>query len=157
MNTLSILFAGLSLVASAVIYGTDVFCALVLRPALAAVDDATLTQAAGRVHEYGDRRLPLPGVIGILGAALSALFAILAREPAAATLGGAALAALLVWLALYVRVAAPINRQLTAAARAHVTPPNARALQRRWDGVINARAALQGVALVLLLIVIATV
>jgi hypothetical protein len=157
MNTLSILFAGLSLVASAVIYGTDVFCALVLRPALAAVDDATLTQAAGRVHEYGDRRLPLPGVIGILGAALSALFAILAREPAAATLGGAALAALLVWLALYVRVAAPINRQLTAAARAHVTPPNARALQRRWDGVINARAALQGVALVLLLIVIGTV
>jgi len=156
VNTLSILFAGLSLVATAVIYGTDVFSALVLRPAMGAVDDATLTQAAGRVHEYGDRRLPLPGVIGILGAALSALFAILARDPAAATLGGAAFVALLVWLSLYVRVAAPINRQLTAAARTHVTPANARALQRRWDGVINVRAALRGIALVLLLIVIAT-
>jgi Domain of unknown function (DUF1772) len=157
MITLSILFAALSLLATGVIYGTDVFSALVLRPAMAALDDATLTQAAGRVHEYGDRRLPLPGATGILAAALSAVFAALAGDPEVAALGGVAVVALLVWLALYLRVAAPINRQLTAAARAHVTPPNARAQQRRWDGVINVRAALQGVALVLLLVVMATV
>jgi hypothetical protein len=155
MDTASILLAGLSLVATAVIYGTDVFSALVLRPAMAAVDDATLTQAAGRVHEYGDRRLPLPGVIGIVGAALSALLAGLARGPAAAALAGAALVVLLAWLALYARVAAPVNRRLTAAARTRVTPPDARALQRRWDGVITVRAALQGVALVLLVLVVA--
>ena len=157
MITLSILFAALSLLATGVIYGTDVFSALVLRPAMAALDDATLTQAAGRVHQDGDRRLPLPGATGILAAALSAVFAALAGDPGVAALGGVAVVALLVWLALYRRVAAPINRQLTAAARAHVTPPNARAQQRRWDGVINVRAALQGVALVLLLVVMATV
>jgi hypothetical protein len=122
---------------------------------MAALDDATLTQAAGRVHEYGDRRLPVPGVAGMLAAALSALFAALAGDPARSALSGAAVVVLLVWLALYVRVAAPINRQLTAAARTHVTPPSARALQRRWDGVINVRAALQGLALVLLLVVLA--
>jgi hypothetical protein len=42
---------------------------------------------------------------------------------------GVALAAMLAWLVLYLRVAAPINRTLTAAAVAHVTPGNARSLQ----------------------------
>ena len=51
-----------------IIYGTDVFCALVQRPALARLDDATMAAVMGRVHEYGDRRLPVPGVIGILAA-----------------------------------------------------------------------------------------
>jgi hypothetical protein len=145
MITLSIVCAAVALLATGIIYGTDVFSAVVLRPAMAAVDDATLTQAAGRVHEYG----------GIVAAALSAVFAALAGHAGGSALSAAAFALLLVWLALYVRVAAPINRQLTAAARAHLTPPSARALQRRWDGVINVRAALQGVALVLLLVVIA--
>ena len=157
MITLSIVFAAVALLATGVIYGTDVFSAVVLRPAMAAVDDETLTQAAGRVHEYGDRRLPVPGAIGILSAALSAAFAALAGDPASSALGWAAFVVLLVWLALYARVAAPINRELTAAARTHVTPPGARALQRRWDGVINVRAALQAVALTLLLAVLATV
>src|SRR4249919_1118873 len=152
MITLSILCAALALLATGIIYGTDVFSAVVLRPAMAAVDDETLTQAAGRVHEYGDRRLPVPGAIGIVAAGLSAVFAALAGHPGGSALSAAAFALLLVWLALYVRVAAPINRQLTAAARAHLTPPSARALQRRWDGVINVRAVLQGVALVLLLV-----
>jgi len=58
----------------------------------------------------------------------------------------AALALLLVWLTLYIRVSAPINRQLTAAAQAGQIPTNARALQANWDRIINARAALQGVA-----------
>jgi len=156
MGTLSLVFAALSILGTGVIYGTDVFCAIVLRPAMAALDDATLTQAAGRVHEYGDRRLPVPGAIGILAAALSAAFAALAGDATRSALCGAAFLALLVWLALYVRVAAPINRQLTAAARAHVTPPSARALQDRWDGIINVRAALQGAALALLLVVLVT-
>jgi hypothetical protein len=51
-----------------IIYGTDVFCALVQRPALARLDDATMAAVMGRVQEYGDRRLPVPGVIGILAA-----------------------------------------------------------------------------------------
>ena len=52
-----------------VIYGTDIFSALVLRPAMAALTDRELTQAAGRIHEYGDQRLPLPGAAGIIAAA----------------------------------------------------------------------------------------
>jgi hypothetical protein len=60
MNTLSYILAGVALMAGAVIYGIDVFCAIVQRPALAHVNDRALTSVMGRVHEYGDRRLPLP-------------------------------------------------------------------------------------------------
>ncbi len=41
---------------NAAVYGTDVFAAIVLRPAIAAVDDRTLTQVLGHVHRIADRR-----------------------------------------------------------------------------------------------------
>jgi hypothetical protein len=47
--------ASLALLSVGVIYGTDMFSALVLRPAMAALTDRELTQAAGRIHEYGDQ------------------------------------------------------------------------------------------------------
>ena len=53
---------------------------------------------------------------------------------------------MLTWLGLYLRVAAPINLALTAAAIAHVTPGNARALQSRLDSIITTRALLMAAA-----------
>jgi hypothetical protein len=50
------------------------------------------------------------------------------------------------WLVIYARISAPVNHALTAAATAGDVPPGARALQRRWDRVITARAILQGIA-----------
>jgi uncharacterized membrane protein len=50
MPTLIEILADLAILANAVIYGTDVFGAIVLRPAIAAVDDRTLTQLLGHVH-----------------------------------------------------------------------------------------------------------
>jgi len=54
--------------------------------------------------------------------------------------------ALVVWLTVYVRVAKPVNTEQTAAAQSGITPPNARALQEKWDSVINVRVALQAIA-----------
>ena len=66
---------------------------------------------------------------------------------ASATAASIALIAMLAWLGLYLRVAAPINQALTlAAAIAHVTPGNARALQSRWDSVTTTRALLMAAA-----------
>src|SRR5260370_23253941 len=48
------------------------------KPPLAHVDDRTLTSVMGRIHEYGDRRLPLPGALGITAAALAAITAAIA-------------------------------------------------------------------------------
>jgi hypothetical protein len=136
----------IAVLGTGVVYGTDVFCAMVLRPALARVDDAALVAVTGYVHRYGDRRMPIPGVLGIVAAAASAALAAVAGRSTAAVLAGIALALLLVWLALYLRVSAPINRQLTAAAEAGDVPANALALQASWDRIINLRAVLQGLA-----------
>ena len=138
--------AVIAVLGTGVVYGTDVFCALVQRPALARVDDAALTAVMGNVHRFGDRRLPAPGILGILGAAAASVLAALYGQPIAAVAAGSAVALQLVWLALYLRVSAPINRALTAASDNHQTPVNARALQRNWDRVIVPRAVLQGLA-----------
>jgi hypothetical protein len=140
------LAAVIAVLSTGVIYGTDVFCALVQRPALARVDDATLTAVMGNVHRFGDQRLPVPGILGSVGAAAAAVLAALAGRPIASAAAGAALALLVIWLLLYLRVSAPINRALTAAVDKRETPANARALQRSWDRIIVPRAILQGLA-----------
>jgi hypothetical protein len=133
-----------------VVFGTDVFCAIVLRPALATIDDGALVSVMGSVHRFGDRRMPVPGALGVVGAAASAMLAAIAGQWAQAVAAGVALILLLIWLVLYVRVSAPVNRRLTAAADAGRSLPNGRALQADWDRIIGARAALQGVAVALL-------
>jgi hypothetical protein len=69
-----------------------------------------------------------------------------AGHPARSATAGAAFLLPAVWVLLHLRISAPVNRELTAAADAHQTPANARALQRDWDRVIVPRAVLQGLA-----------
>jgi hypothetical protein len=145
----------IAVLGTAVVYGTDVFCAVVLRPALAAVDDRALVTVAGSVHRYGDRRMPVPGVLGLLATAASGVLAAVGAHWIQATAAGAALVLLVIWLVLFARVSAPINRQLTAAADADQPLPNGRALQAKWDRIIGARAVLQGLAVAALCVVLA--
>jgi hypothetical protein len=144
------LAALLAVLGVGLVWGTDAFCALVQRPALARVDDTALTAVMGNVHRYGDRRMPVPGVVGLAGSLAATVLAALTAHTAAASAAGAAFVLLVVWLVLYVRVSAPINRTLTAAADRGETPADARALQAGWDRVIVLRAALQGLALLAL-------
>lgn len=136
----------IAVLGTAVVYGTDVFCAMVLRPALALVDDDALVAVTGHVHRYGDRRMPVPGVLGVAATAVTTALAAVGAHGAQAIAAGAALVLLLIWLVLYTRVSAPINRQLTAAAEAGHQLPDGRALQAKWDSIIDARAILQGLA-----------
>jgi hypothetical protein len=155
MIILSQILAAVALLGSTIIYGTDVFCAIVQRPALAQVSDAALVSVMGRVHEYGDRRLPLPGVIGLVAAALAAITAGIAGHAISAAAAAAAVAAQIVWLVIYLRISAPVNRVLTSAARAGQVPADVRSLQRRWDSVITARASLQAAAAIALCVALA--
>ena len=142
--------AAIAVLGTGVVFGTDVFCAMVLRPALSRLDDKALVAVTGWVHHYGDRRMPVPGVLGIAAAAAATALAAIEGSWTRAAAGAIAVVALLVWLLLYVRLSAPINRQLTAAARSGGALANGRALQAKWDSIINVRAALQGLALVAL-------
>jgi hypothetical protein len=129
----------LALLSNGVVYGTDVFFALVARSALRRVDEASLTQVLGHLHAVADARMPLFGAAALLStgglffaaggwATLSGRFALLA------------LTGLLTQLAAYLLVAQPVNKRQTAAAVQHHTPTDARALQARWDSVIGLRA-----------------
>lgn len=142
----------IAVLGTAVVYGTDVFCAMVQRPALARVDDRALATVMGNVHLYGDRRMPLPGVLGFAAATISAVLAAIAGQWIAAIAAAVAVGLLSAWIVLYARVSAPINRQLTEAANSGAVPPNVRVLQSNWDRVIGARAVLQGIAVAALCI-----
>jgi uncharacterized membrane protein len=150
MIDLARMAALVAVLAAAVVYGTDVFCAVVQRPALAHVDDRALVAVMGNVHLYGDRRMPVPGALSIVAAAVSGALAALTGRWVAAGATATAVGLLLIWIVMYIRVSAPINRQLTTAAKAGDVPSNARVLQSDWDRVITARAILQGLSIVVL-------
>jgi len=140
----------LSVLAVGIVYGTDVFCAIVLGPALALVDDRTLVSTMGRVHDFGDRRLRVPGIVGIVTAIAATAVAAASGYVGASVAGAIAVVALAAWLVIYVRISAPVNARLTGAAQRGETPADARQLQSRWDSVITARSGLQMLAIVAL-------
>jgi hypothetical protein len=97
-----------AILALGVVYGTDVFFAVIARPALAKVSEAGTTEVMGRLHEYADRRMPFFGVLGMvctLGLIVVApsLYAIVA------------FGAQVLHLGLYFGVAKPVNAALTTA------------------------------------------
>jgi Domain of unknown function (DUF1772) len=147
MRTLIEILAGLAILANAVIYGTDVFGAVVQRPAIAAVDDRTLTQALGHVHRIADRRLKAITISGLIAAIATAALAAASGHWVSAAAGALATLALITFIGIYTRVSKPVNAALTAAAVADRVPANARELQARWDSVIDGRVALQTIAL----------
>src|SRR3954469_2576970 len=84
----------IAVLGTAVVYGTDVFCAVVLRPAWASVDDRALVTVAGSVHRYGDRRMPVPGVLGVVATAATVALAAVAAHWTQAIAASVALALL---------------------------------------------------------------
>jgi len=142
--------ATFAILALAVIYGTDVVAAVVQRPVYAEIDDRSLVQVTGRGHYYGDRRLPIVGILGTILTAATAALSLFWGTPLTGAMAVVALVALLVWLTLFARISAPINKVLTAAALADEVPSNARALQARWESIIPLRAVLLGLSILLL-------
>ena len=144
--------AGVAIVGNAVIFGTDVFSAIVLDPAAADATDSSVADLIGRIHHYGDRRLPIPGVTAVVAAPAAA---VLAKTPAARAGATTATLAMVAWLVIYGNISKPINKELRAAAASHAVPSNTRSLQQRWGAVIWPRVGLQGLALVGLLFALA--
>ena len=155
MRTVVEVLGVLAITANGVAHGTDVFSAIVLRPAVAAVDDRTLIQLLGHVHRIADRRFPVIGPVGLVAALATTVLAAAGGRGVSAAAGSSAVLALVVWLVVYSRVSKPVNTVLTAAALADRVPDDARALQARWDSVIATRVALQVTALVALCVALA--
>lgn len=155
MNTLIEILAGVAILANAVVYGTDVFGAIVLRPAVAAVDDRTLTQLLGHIHRIADRRFSAIGAVGLIAAVATAVAAAVSGHWLSAVSALVATLALIGFLVVYTRISKPVNAVLTTAAVAGEVPADARRLQNRWESVIVARVVVQTVALVALCVALA--
>ena len=104
MRTLIEVFAGLAILANAVIYGTDVFGAIVQRPAIAAVDDRTLTQALGHVHRIADRRLKAITITGLIATIATTALAAATAHWVSAAAGALATLALIVFIGIYTKL-----------------------------------------------------
>ena len=147
MPTVIDILAGLAILANGVIYGTDVFGALVLCPAMGAVDDRTLTQAMGHIHRIADRRIAAISIGGLIVTAATTALAAATGHWVSTAAAALATLALIVFAVVYTTISKPVNTALTAAALADRVPGDTRQLQARWDSVINARVALQTIAL----------
>jgi Domain of unknown function (DUF1772) len=147
LNAALVMVAVLS---AGVVYGTDVFFAVVGRPALKRTSEAGLTEVMGRLHEVGDARMPIFGATALIST-LALVFTTGMGSPSS-LFALLALAGLGTQLGAYLRVARAVNIEQTMAAQHGVTPPNARKLQQGWDSVITLRAVgtLIGVASLLL-------
>jgi len=75
MSTLAQSFAVVAILTNGIVYGTEVFAAIVQRSALAHVDDRSLTAVMGYVHHYAGQRLSPPGMVGLLTAIVATVLA----------------------------------------------------------------------------------
>ncbi|WP_194825835.1 DUF1772 domain-containing protein [Nocardia sp. XZ_19_231] len=141
------IIAAVAVLANAIVYGTDVCAAVITRSVNRKLDDATVTMSAGWGHYYADKRMPIVGAGGVVTAVLTLLIALSAGQIGAAVAAGITVAALLTWLAFYIRIAKPINSQQTAAAQSGIIPADARALQDKWDSILKYRVPLQFIAI----------
>ncbi len=136
-----------AVLANAVVYDTDVTGAVITRSVNRKLDDVAMTMSAGWGHYYADKRMPIVGAVGVVTAVLTLLIALSAGQIGVAVAAAITVAALLTWFAFYVRIAKPINSQQTAAAQSGIIPPDARALQEKWDSILKYRVTLQFIAL----------
>jgi hypothetical protein len=109
---------------------------------------AGLTEVMGRLHEYGDQRMPFFGVLGMVCSLGLIVLAPRGSHPNLYAI--MAFGAQLIHLDLYFQVSKPVNAALTAAAKRGESLADAQQLQRRWDSVIFPRALVLGFALLCL-------
>ena len=136
----------LAILTTGVVYGTDMFHMIAGKKAAALSKDSSIADLLGHTHLVADKRMPAVGIASILCTAL--FIFINCKDIAAVCFSGAALAMLLAHLSLYLTVAKPINTKMSQAAIKGIVPENIRALQQRWDSVINYRAGLLALAMI---------
>ncbi len=152
MSTLAFyILNGTAIVATAVVFGTDVFFALIAKKALAKSKDTSVGDIMGRLHEVADVRMPIIGFTAIISTLLQVIVA--GFHSVQGQLALLSLSALLTHLVIYLAFAKPVNNILVEAVKSGRLADNARDLQRRWDRVINLRAALLLIAIICLIMI----
>lgn len=139
----------LTVLCTAIVFGTDSFFAFVGKKALSKSKEAALLNVAGNLHEVADKRMPIVGGAALLGTLYLALSKGVGTHDGILFL--IAFIAMLAHLLLFLSVAKPVNEQMREAVRFGRLLDDVRALQNKWDSVIGFRAILLLTAMVFLL------
>jgi hypothetical protein len=131
------------LISTAVIFGTDAYFLTVGRPALRLVSPSAATEVMGFLHLYGDRRMPIWGVLAILSNLLLALLGTVEQR----VFYLLSFSMLILFVVIYNRFSKPINRLQTEAAKTGGRLDNARALQASWDRSLMVRVPVLGICM----------
>lgn len=126
------------MLSTAVVCGTDMFFLTCARPALRLASSAAGTEVMGYFHKFGDARMPIWGIAGIVSNLLLAVFSRGERR----WLSVAALAMLILFVVVYARWSKPINAMQTEAAMTGKSLSQGRALQDSWDRSLRVRVPL---------------
>jgi hypothetical protein len=126
------------LTSTAVIFGTDVFFLTVGRPALRLASQSAATEVMGFIHLFGDKRMPVWGILAML----SNLLLILFSRSGHRAFYLLSLSMLILFVVIYGRFSMPINRLQTEAAKTRVRLENAHELQATWDRSLLMRVPL---------------
>ena len=130
-------------ISTAVIFGTDVFFLTVGRPALRSAAESAATEVMGFIHLFGDRRMPIWGVLAILSNLLLALLGTVEQR----VFYLLSFSMLILFVVIYNRFSKPINRLQTEAAKTGGRLDNARALQASWDRSLMVRVPVLGICM----------
>jgi hypothetical protein len=131
------------LISTAVIFGTDTYFLTVGRPALRLASPSTATEVMGFLHLFGDRRMPIWGVLAILSNLLLALLGTVEQR----VFYLLSFSMLILFVVIYNRFSKPINRLQTEAAKTGGRLDNARALQASWDRSLMVRVPVLGICM----------
>lgn len=131
------------ILSTAVVFGTDMFFLTVGGPALRSAAESAATEVMGFIHLFGDRRMPIWGILAML----SNLFLIVVKSGHRGFYL-LSLTVLILFVVVYGHFSKPINRLQTEAAKRGVMLDNPRALQASWDRSLFMRVPLLALSMV---------
>jgi hypothetical protein len=113
------------------------------RPALRSASESAATEIMGFIHLFGDRRMPIWGILAMLSNLLLTVFSGSGHRAFYLL----SLSVLILFVVIYSRSSKPINRLQTKAAKTGGRLDNARELQASWDRSLTMRVPLLAVSM----------
>ena len=131
------------LISTAVIFGTDMFFLTVGRPAFRLASQSAATETMGFIHLFGDKRMPIWGILAMLSNLLLIVFGASGHRAFYLL----SLSVLILFVVIYDRFSKPINRLQTKAAKTGTRLDNAREFQASWNRLLAMRVPLLAVSM----------
>lgn len=129
---------GIAILCTAVVFGTDVFFALIGKKSVMKSKESSIADVFGHFHEIADVRMPFFGVTAIIATVLQIVLYGIHSIPG--ILSAVALAGMMSQLLIYIFISKPVNVTMVDSVKYGRVLNNVRELQERWDKVTMWRA-----------------